>query len=110
MLGAPGALAVQGLLESVRKPTESVTATVFGGVLLLIGLWTRATAFILSGMMAYAYFFYHAGRNLSPLINRGELAVLYSFLFLYLSAAGGGAWGADALLKRRRTTAGAGSP
>ncbi len=67
-----------------------------GGVLLVIGLFTRCTAFILSGMCAVAYFYAHAGRGFFPVLNGGELAVLYSFVFLYLAAAGGGPWSVDA--------------
>jgi putative oxidoreductase len=67
-----------------------------GGVLMLIGLFTRPMAFILSGFMAVAYFMAHAPQGFYPLLNQGELAVLYCFIFLYLSVAGGGAWSADA--------------
>ena len=66
-----------------------------GGVLLIIGLFTRCTAFVLSGMCAVAYFWAHAGRGFFPLLNGGELAALYAFVFLYLAAAGGGAWSVD---------------
>ncbi|WP_418317489.1 DoxX family protein [Piscinibacter sakaiensis] len=72
----------------------------FGGVLLLIGLATRPTAFALSGLMAFAYFIAHAPRGFWPIANGGELAALYCFVFLYLAAAGGGAWSVDALRKR----------
>jgi putative oxidoreductase len=67
-----------------------------GGLLMLIGLFTRPAAFILSGFMAVAYFMAHATQGFYPLLNQGELAVLYCFVFLYLSVAGGGAWSADA--------------
>lgn len=70
-----------------------------GGALLLIGLFTRPVAFVLSGVMAFAYFIAHAPRGFFPIANGGELAVLYCFVFLYLAAAGGGAWSADALRK-----------
>lgn len=72
---------------------------VFGGALLLIGLFTRPVAFVLSGFMAVAYFMAHAsqGSVLLPLLNGGELAVLYSFVFLYFVFAGGGAWSVDSL-------------
>jgi len=73
----------------------------FGGLLILIGLFTRQVAFILSGQMAVAYFLAHAKNGFFPLVNGGELAVLYCFLFLYLCAAGGGPWSVDAILKRR---------
>ena len=71
-----------------------------GGMLLVIGLFTRVTAFILSGEMAVAYFMVHASHNFFPLVNKGELAVLYCFVFLYLFAAGGGPWSVDALRRR----------
>lgn len=61
----------------------------FGGLCLLLGVWTRPVAFLLSGMMATAYFMGHASRGFWPLLNRGELAVLYCFVFLFLAAAGG---------------------
>jgi putative oxidoreductase len=69
---------------------------IVGGLLVLIGLFTRPVAFILSGFMAVAYFMAHAPQGLYPLLNQGELAVLYCFIFLYLSFAGGGAWSLDA--------------
>lgn len=67
-----------------------------GGVLIIIGLFTRPTAFILSGMTAVAYFYAHAPQGFYPLLNGGELAALYSFVFLYLACAGGGVWSVDA--------------
>jgi putative oxidoreductase len=73
----------------------------FGGLLLLLGLFTRPVAFILSGMMAVAYFKAHAPQGFFPLQNRGELAALYCFVFLYLSAAGGGPWSLDSVWRRR---------
>ena len=66
-----------------------------GGIMLIIGLFTRPVAFVLSGMTAVAYFYAHAPRGLYPILNGGELAVLYCFVFLYLAAAGGGAWSVD---------------
>jgi putative oxidoreductase len=67
-----------------------------GGLLLLLGLFTRPVAFVLSGQMAVAYFIGHAASTpLFPLLNRGEAAVLFCFVFLYLAAAGGGAWALD---------------
>lgn len=69
---------IAGLLELV------------GGVLLVLGLFTRATAFVLSGMLAVAYFYAHAPQGFYPLLNGGELAVLYCFALLYIAAAGGG--------------------
>jgi len=72
----------------------------FGGALLLIGLFTRPVAFILSGMMAVAYWMAHAPQGPLPIANGGELAVLYTFIFLYLVCAGPGSLSADALLGR----------
>ena len=72
----------------------------FGGVVLLLGLFTRPVAFLLSGEMAVAYFMRHAPRGFWPVLNGGELAVLYCFVFLYLSVAGGGEWSLDALRKK----------
>jgi len=66
-----------------------------GGILIVIGLFTRMTAFIVSGMLAIAYFYAHAPQGFFPIINGGELAALYCFVFLYLAAAGGGAWSFD---------------
>lgn len=63
-----------------------------GGILLLLGVFTRPVAFILSGEMAFAYFLAHAQKSFFPVLNQGELAALYCFVFLYLAVAGGGAW------------------
>ena len=73
-----------------------------GGLLLLVGLFTRPVAFILSGLMAVAYFMAHAPQGFWPLQNKGELAVLYCFVFLYLAAAGPGPWSVDYCLSRGR--------
>jgi len=67
-----------------------------GGVLLILGLFTRCTAFVLSGLMAVAYFLAHAPLGFYPIANAGELAVLYCFVFLYIAAAGPGPWSLDA--------------
>lgn len=68
---------------------------IVGGPLLLIGLFTRPVAFILSGEMAFAYFIAHAPQNFLPVLNGGEMAVEWCFVFLYMSAAGPGAWSLD---------------
>lgn len=67
----------------------------FGGLLIVLGLFTRPIAFILSGQMAVAYFMAHAPRNFWPIMNGGELSVLYSLCFLYLVFAGPGPWSLD---------------
>ena len=69
---------------------------VVGGALILIGLFTRPVAFVLSGFCAVAYFMVHVPLGFFPLANGGEPAMLYCFIFLYFSAAGGGVWSADA--------------
>jgi putative oxidoreductase len=69
-----------------------------GGIALLLGLFTRPIAFLLSGEMAIAYFMVHASQNFFPALNGGELAILYCFGFLYLAAAGAGPWSLDAKL------------
>lgn len=73
-----------------------------GGLLILIGLFTRPVAFLLCGFMAVAYFMAHAsqGNALLPMLNHGEPAVLYCFIFLYLVFAGAGAWSVDATRRR----------
>lgn len=75
---------------------------VFGGALILIGLFTRPVAFVLCGFNAVAYFMAHAsqGNVLLPLLNGGELAVLYCFVFLYFVFSGAGAWSVDAMRRR----------
>jgi putative oxidoreductase len=79
---------VAGLLELV------------GGALVTVGLFTRCAAFVLSGEMAFAYFIGHAPNGFYPALNEGVAAVLFCFVFLYLSAAGGGPWSLDRILRR----------
>jgi putative oxidoreductase len=81
-------LGVQGCLEIV------------GGVLIIVGLFTRPVAFILAGDMAVAYFMVHFAKGFFPALNGGDAAILFCFVFLYLAAAGGGVWSIDA--KRER--------
>ncbi|MDP8995461.1 MAG: DoxX family protein [Pseudomonadota bacterium] len=68
-----------------------------GGILIVIGLCTRVTSFVLSGMMAVAYFMAHAPKSFFPIVNMGELAVMFSFVFLYLAVAGAGPYSVDAM-------------
>ena len=70
----------------------------FGGLFILLGFLTRPVAFLLSGEMAVAYFQVHAPRGFLPIVNRGELAVILCFVFLYLAFSGAGPWSVDALL------------
>ena len=71
-----------------------------GGVLMILGLFTRSVAFVLSGLMAVAYFMAHAPRGFYPILNAGELAALYCFVFLYIAAAGPGPWSLDAARRK----------
>ena len=84
---------LQGLLELV------------GGLLLALGLFTRTVAFILAGNMAVAYFMAHTPRGFFPLLNGGELVIVYCFIFLYFWAAGGGEWSLDRLRAPASTSA-----
>jgi putative oxidoreductase len=73
-----------------------------GGLLLALGLLTRPVAFIMSGEMAIAYFYSHNPKGFFPLMNGGDGAILYCFIFLYIFVAGGGAWSLDRMLASRR--------
>jgi len=74
----------------------------FGGGLLVLGLFVRPVAFVLSGLMACAYWIAHAPKSFFPVLNGGDAAILYCFVFLYFVAAGGGAWSLDNLLRKSR--------
>ena len=76
-----------------------------GGILIMVGLFTRIAAFICSGEMAVAFFMAHAPQHWSPLVNKGELAVLYCFLFLFIAAHGAGIWSIDSSRRRGAFTA-----
>jgi putative oxidoreductase len=75
----------------------------FGGIAIVLGLATRPVAFILSGMMAVAYWQFHAPNGVAPVQNQGMPAILFCFIFLYIAAKGGGDWSLDALLRRKRS-------
>ena len=72
-----------------------------GGLLVLPGLFTRWAAFVMSGEMAFAYFISHAPNGFFPILNRGDAAILFCFVFLYLAFAGGGPWSVDAVMRRK---------
>lgn len=80
---------IAGVLEAV------------GGLMLLLGVWTRPVAFLLAGEMAVAYFQAHAPQSIYPTLNGGVSAALYCFIFLYISSAGPGPWSVDHALRRR---------
>ena len=73
-----------------------------GGALVAVGLFTRIAAFVMSGEMAFAYFLSHAPHGFFPILNRGDGAILFCVMFLYLAFAGAGPWSLDALLARKR--------
>jgi putative oxidoreductase len=105
LLGVPHQAMFDGLQVMSLIGVAGILELV-GGALLLIGLFTRPVAFVLCGFMAVAYFMAHAsqGQPLVPMLNKGELAVLYCFVFLYFAVAGAGAWSVDGLLKRSSRT------
>lgn len=73
---------------------------VVGGLLLIVGLYSRPVAFLMSGLMAFAYFIGHGSRSFFPALNGGEPAMLFCFVFLYIAAAGPGPWSLDAMKGR----------
>src|SRR5436305_8691782 len=77
----------------------------FGGIAIMLGLFTRPVAFILSGMMAVAYWQFHAPQGAWPIQNQGMPAVLFCFIFLYMAAQGAGNWSLDALVRHKRAAA-----
>src|SRR5574341_286989 len=97
LLGAFGGIpaGVPAFIVWIAGPIE-----LFGGALLAAGLFSRGTAFLMSGLMAFAYFLGHAGKGFWPILNGGELAIVYSWLSLYLAAHGPGAWALDNLRSR----------
>jgi putative oxidoreductase len=102
LLAWPGAVVPGG--GTVPLMTQGGIAgllEIVGGGLLLVGLFTRPVAFLLSGEMAFAYFIGHAGEGFWPVLNQGAPAVIFCFVWLYISAAGAGPWSLDAALKRR---------
>lgn len=89
-----------GTAPLTSLPGVAGSLEVVGGALLLLGLFTRPVAFLLSGEMAFAYFIGHAPQGFWPVLNGGQPAILYCFIWLYISAAGPGPWSIDALLRR----------
>jgi putative oxidoreductase len=109
MFACHGASKVFGMFGG--KVTTDSMMMVYGwlelvlGILVAIGLLTRVAAFLASGMMAIAYFKAHASGHFLPLVNKGELAVVYCFLFLFVAFYGPGRWSIDALIGKRKATA-----
>jgi putative oxidoreductase len=98
LFGFPSALpaGAPAFIIYIAGPIELI-----GGTLVMIGLFTRGTAFLASGLMASAYWMAHGTKAILPLQNGGELAVLYCFVFLFISTQGGGIWSIDAARNRR---------
>ncbi|HJQ83611.1 MAG TPA: DoxX family protein [Candidatus Binatia bacterium] len=92
LFGYPGEMppGVPAFIIWVAGPIEF-----FGGILVMIGLFTRWAAFLASGLMAFAYWMGHGTKALLPVVNQGELAVLYCFVFLFIAARGPGVWSLD---------------
>jgi putative oxidoreductase len=88
-------------VELVSRSGLAGSIEFFGGFLILVGFQTRWTAFLCSGLMAFAYWIAHAPDSLWPILNRGELAFLYCFVFLFLWANGGGDFSIDGILKKK---------
>jgi putative oxidoreductase len=95
-LGIPVVPAVANV-SPTSLPGIAGIIELIGGTLLVIGLFSRPVAFICSGLTAAAYFIAHAPRGFYPILNGGELAALYAFVFLYIAFAGGGPWSVDAM-------------
>jgi putative oxidoreductase len=95
--------APQGTVELMSQMGLAGVLEFFGGLLIVLGLFTRPVAFILAGQMAFAYFMAHAPQGPFPILNGGEPAVLFCFIFLYFSARGGGRYSLDHLISHRDT-------
>ena len=108
LLAPHGAQKLFGVLG--KEPVDSILSLsgvagvleFFGGIALILGIFTRQVAFVLSGLMAAAYWMAHGTEAFWPIVNRGELAALYCFVFLFLSAHGGGEFSIEGWLVRRR--------
>jgi putative oxidoreductase len=90
-----------GTAPLTTQPGVAGAMELVGGTLLLFGLFTRPVAFLLSGEMAFAYFIGHAPQGFWPVLNQGSPAILFCFIWLYISSAGAGPWSIDALRATR---------
>lgn len=99
LFGFPSAMppGVPEYITYIAGPIELI-----GGILIMVGLFTRWSSFLASGLMAFAYWIGHGTKALLPILNNGELAALYCFVFLFISTHGGGIWSIDALINRRK--------
>jgi len=90
-----------GTVELVSRGGVAGIIELVGGLAILLGIGTSWAAFLASGLMAFAYFLVHQPQGSLPIQNRGELAVLYAFLFLYISSKGSGIWSLESVLRKR---------
>ena len=100
LLGFP--LAFPGPVTMFSQMWVAGVLELVGGTLMLFGLFTRPVAFLLSGEMAVAYYLAHFPRGAWPIVNGGELAVLFCFIWLFFATAGPGPWSVDAIVRRKR--------
>ena len=110
MFACWGAKLVLGMFGGTPPPVEPILIVagwieLIGGFLIAIGLLTRLAAFICSGIMAVAYFMVHAPNGFFPILNKGELAVFYCWLFFFVVFYGPGSWSIDALIGKRKSAA-----
>ena len=101
LLGFPAFAAGRAAPDVLSLSWSAGVIELVCGALIVLGLFTRPAAFLASGMTAVAYWIAHAPRDFYPILNGGELAVLYCFVFLYLVFAGAGAWSVDGMRQRR---------
>jgi putative oxidoreductase len=102
--GAQKLLGVLGGQSQISNPMLFTAGVIefAGGLLVALGLWTSYAAFVASGEMAVAYFMKHAPGGFWPILNKGELAVLYCFIFLFIASRGSGSWSIDAIVRKKR--------
>ena len=102
--GAQKLFGLFGGMGAASSPLITTAGVIefFGGVIIALGLWAGSVAFITSGEMAVAYFMMHAPHGFWPIVNKGELAVLYCFVFLYIASKGSGSLSIEAIVKKRR--------
>jgi putative oxidoreductase len=107
MFGFPASQMGGGSFDLFSLMGVAAVLEVFGGLAILVGLFTRPVAFVLAAEMAYAFWFLHVpmGGTIIPVANGGDGAVLFCFVFLYMVFAGPGAWSADAMLRTRVASA-----
>jgi putative oxidoreductase len=97
LFSSPKAYELPAYITYTAGPIELI-----GGILVAIGLYTRGAAFLCSGLMAFAYWISHAPKDILPILNNGDLSILYCFIFLFISAHGPGMWSVDSWRQKKR--------